>query len=53
LSLPSRPVREPHFEPGWQGQAHGCPVHFFVVQMHGIDSIRFQRVTNHLVTKKD
>jgi hypothetical protein len=38
---------------GWPGQAHGCPVRFVLEEAHGIDSSRFQKVSNHLDTKKD
>ena len=38
---------------GWPGQAHECPARFVLEDVHGIDSIRFQVVANHLDTKKD
>jgi hypothetical protein len=38
---------------GSPGQAHGRPARSVLEEMHGIDSIRFQLVTNHLERKKD
>jgi hypothetical protein len=38
---------------GSPGQAHECPARFMLDEVHGIDSTRFQVVTNHLDTKRD
>jgi hypothetical protein len=38
---------------GSSGQAHGCPVHFVLEEVHGIDSSRFQKVSKRLDTKED
>jgi hypothetical protein len=32
---------------------HECPARFVLEEVHGIDSTRFQKVSNHLDTKKD
>src|SRR5882724_10078653 len=37
---------------GWPGQAHGRPARFVLEEAHGIDSTRFQLVTNHLDAKR-
>jgi hypothetical protein len=42
-----------HQRRGWPGQAHGCPVHFVLEEVHGIDSSRFQKVSKRLDTKED
>src|SRR5713226_4818954 len=36
---------------GCPGQAHGCLARSMLEEAHGIDSTRFQLVTNHLDTK--
>src|SRR6266849_9961859 len=36
---------------GWPGQAHERPARFVLEEAHGIDSTRFQLVSNHLDTK--
>jgi hypothetical protein len=33
-------------------QVHGCPARFVLEGVHGIDSIQFQLVANHLDTKR-
>src|SRR5258707_4461717 len=33
------------------GLSHECPARFVLEEVHGIDSIQFQLVTNHLDTK--
>jgi hypothetical protein len=38
---------------GWPERVHGCPVRFVLEVAHGIDSSRFQKVSNRLDTKKD
>src|SRR3977135_3121308 len=38
---------------GLPGQAHWCPARFVLDEVHGIDSIGFQLVANHLDTKRD
>src|ERR1700680_3573969 len=38
---------------GCPGQAHERPARFVLEEAHGIDSTRFQLVTNHLDTKRD
>src|ERR1700692_3004242 len=38
---------------GLPGQAHERPARFVLEEAHGIDSTRFQLVTNHLDTKRD
>src|ERR1700737_4776768 len=38
---------------GRPGQAHGCLARSMLEEAHGIDSTRFQLVTNHLDTKRD
>ena len=37
----------------WPGLTHGCPVHFVLEEVHGIDSSRFQKVSKRLDTKED
>jgi hypothetical protein len=42
-----------HLTPSWPGLSHGCPVRLVLEAAHGIDSSRFQKVSNRLDTKKD
>ena len=35
------------------GLSHECPARFVLEEVHGIDSIQFQLVTNHLDPRKD
>jgi hypothetical protein len=50
-SFTVRPSKHMPSTVGCPAQGHGCPVHFVLAEVHGIDSTRPQRNANHLDTK--